>query len=61
MAKTTLQSSRYERKSDGETVEQVQYRLTVPKNLVEVMGWDPGDKMEWEVESGNKVSIQKYD
>lgn len=61
MNTTTLQSSRSERERDGEIVEQEQYRLTVPKSLVEAMGWERGDKMNWEVESGNRVSISKDD
>lgn len=60
MARTTLESSEYEYETDDETKESVQFKTTVPKSLVEAMGWDGGDKLEWSVESSTTLSVKKH-
>jgi len=57
MTTTTISEHVYTR-PDGE--EQSQYRTTVPKDLAESFGL-AGETVEWNVESGNKLSITKVD
>lgn len=61
MASTTIESSEYEYETKDEVKEATQYKTTVPKSLVEAMGWDGGEKVEWEIVSSNKLSIEKKD
>lgn len=38
------------------------YRVRVPKALGDAMGFDGGDtKVEWSIESGKKLSMEKVD
>lgn len=62
MAETTLQSTTREVEgANGETREQTQFEATVPKSLVEAMEWDPGRKLKWEVETGERLSVEQVD
>lgn len=46
--------------SDGEERTVEQYRTTVPKGIAEAMGLE-GERVEWEVKSGNKLEITILD
>lgn len=59
MSPTTLESTEYEYETKDGTGESVQYKTTVPKELVEAMGWTGGDTLEWEVATGAKLAVQK--
>jgi len=59
MSPTTLEFTEYEYETKEGTKESVQFKTTVPKELVEAMGWDGGDTLAWGIESGNKLSVEK--
>lgn len=61
MSQTTLEMSEYEYETESGTKKSVQFKTTVPKSLVEAMGWNEGDKVDWSVESGTKLSVEKAD
>lgn len=44
---------------DGDQYETTQYRTTIPKQLAEALGLEQGDEVEWEIVSGNKLSMEK--
>ena len=37
------------------------YMVQLPKHAVELMGWVPGDILEWEVKDGGSVVVRKLD
>lgn len=45
---------------DGTEREVTQYRTTIPKQLAEALDLD-GATVEWQVESGSKLSLRKVD
>lgn len=45
----------------GEDYEVEQYRTTIPKNLAEALDLDQGTEVEWSIESGKKLSIERQD
>jgi hypothetical protein len=57
MPTTTVSKTTYTRENGDEVT---QYRTTVPKALAEAFDLG-GVAVEWEVESGNKLSITKLD
>lgn len=59
---TTLQSSvtEYETK-DGDERESEKFTAVIPGRLVEAMGWEAGDELEWSVESANKLGVSQAD
>jgi len=59
MPKTTLEETEYEYETESGTKESVQFKTTVPKGLVEAMRWEKGDKLEWTVQSGGKLTVEK--
>ena len=59
MSETTLEQTEYEYETEDGTVKSVQFKTTVPKSLVQAMGWEGGDKLEWTVESGKQLGVQK--
>jgi len=59
MSPTTLESTEYEYETKDGAKSSVQFKTTVPKELVNAMGWDGGDTLEWGIESGNKLSVSK--
>lgn len=57
MPESTVTETSYEvDNDDGSTRQQVQYRTTVPKSLVEAMNL-AGAKLEWEVNSADSLKI----
>lgn len=46
---------------DGEDYEITQYRTTIPKNLAEALDLEQGTEVEWSIESGKKLSIERKD
>lgn len=61
MARTTLEMTGFEYETKDGTKDSVQFKTTVPKGLVEAMGWTGGDKLEWSVETGSKLSVEQVD
>jgi len=59
MAETTLEQTDFEYETDDGAKQSVQFKTTVPKSLVEAMGWGGGDKLEWSVETGSKLSVEQ--
>jgi len=57
MPTTTVSKTTYSTEDD---TEQTQYRTTVPKALAEAFDL-AGATIEWEVESGNKLTVTKID
>jgi hypothetical protein len=60
MARTTLEMTEYEYETEDGTQDSVQFKTTVPKSLVDAIGWSGGDKLEWSVESSTTLSVKKH-
>jgi bifunctional DNA-binding transcriptional regulator/antitoxin component of YhaV-PrlF toxin-antitoxin module len=61
MAETTLEMTEFQYETQAGTKQSAQFKTTVPKSLVQAMGWEQGDKVEWSVESANKLVVQPVD
>lgn len=62
MASTKVQQTTSEvESSSGDVYETTQYRATIPKNLAEALDLDQGTEVEWSIESGRKLSIERKD
>lgn len=46
---------------DSDDYEITQFRTTIPKNLAEALDLDQGTEVEWSIESGKKLSIERKD
>ena len=62
MPSTKVQKTSATVKNDsGNEYEIEQYRTTIPKNLAEALDLDQGTEVEWSIESGKKLSIERQD
>lgn len=62
MASTKVQKTTATVENDnGDQYDITQYRTTIPKNLAEALDLDQGTEVEWSIESGSKLSIEKVE
>lgn len=62
MPSTKVQKTHSEAKSaDGDVYKTTQYRTTIPKNLAEALDLGQGTEIEWSIESGKKLSLEKQE
>lgn len=58
MPTTTLRGDPKEYETEEGVEETTQFTTTVPAGLVQAMDWEAGDRIEWKVVSGNKLSVK---
>jgi len=61
MAQTTLEATEFEYETKDGSKDSVQFKTTVPKGLVDAMGWERSDTLVWSVESGSKLSVEQQE
>lgn len=59
MASTKVQKTTATLENDSGEYDVEQYRVTIPKNLAEALELEQGTEVEWSIESGKKLSLEK--